>query len=373
MKKRILCALLAVLLLMLAGCGATDASDLPPTEPPQDPPAIPSVTLPPSHRLQFDAAAGIYNYCPTVMQTDAHTAYIYYCTNREARTVVDHIACRKGTRSEDGAWSWGAERIVLSPTAGAWDAHHTCDPTVVAGDFCYGGENYAYLMAYLGCTSYDNQDNKIGIAVAKSPEGPFIKVGSAPLVGFEFDGSADVWEWGVGQPSLVNLDRGGRMLLFYTRGDRNGTRTLVEEWNLSDLSSPVRASSETLSVVGLTDLNGEQDILNNADFVYDAAKDRFFAVSVCHPNPASEPNYIASHFRMTCFDRPTSYASFTWQTVCTVGERESGFARNHNAGVLRDAYGHLTGDCLTAFYTVSVTGAQSLWSYRIYNYHALLP
>ncbi|MBE6690847.1 MAG: hypothetical protein E7590_06140 [Ruminococcaceae bacterium] len=362
MKKRVLCMLLATILLMLVGCKPSD-----PSEEPE------SVTLPPSHLPQFDAGEGIYNYCPTVMQTDENTAYIYYCTNRAERAVVDHIGCRKGTRSENGTWSWGAERIVLSPTAGKWDAHHTCDPSVVAGKFCYEGETYTYLMAYLGCTSCDNQDNKIGIAVAKSPEGPFIKVGDAPLVDFEFEGSADVWEWGVGQPSLVSLDKKGSVMLFYTRGDRNGTRTVVEQWALSDLSAPVRSSSETLPATGLENLEGQQDFINNADFVYDAAGERFFAVSDCHPNPTEEPDYISSHFRITCFDYSADLRSISWQNVCTVGESESGFARNHNAGLLRDAYGHLPDPYLTAFYTVSVTGPQSLWSYRIYSYHTLLP
>jgi len=364
MKKRVFCILLATVLLMLVSCNGT---------PSEEPPAKESVTLPSSHLLQFDAAAGIYNYCPAVMQTDENTAYIYYCTNRAARAVVDHIGCRKGTRNEDGTWSWGEEQIVLSPTAGKWDAHHTCDPSVVAGEFHYEGEAYTYLMAYLGCTSYDNQDNKIGIAVAKSPEGPFIKVGDAPLVDFEFEGSADVWEWGVGQPSLVSLDKKGSVMLFYTRGDRNGTRTVAEQWALSDLSAPVRSSSETLPATGLENLNGQQDFINNADFVYDAAGGRFFAVSDCHPNPTEKPDYISSHFRITCFDYSADLRSISWQNVCTVGESESGFARNHNAGLLRDAYGHLPDPYLTAFYTVSATGSQSLWSYRIYNYHILLP
>jgi hypothetical protein len=142
---------------------------------------------------------------------------------------------------------------------------------VVKGKFLYQGEEYSYLMAYLGCTSYDSQDNKIGLAVAKNPQDTFVRIGEVPFVDFEFDGSEDIWEWGVGQPSLVNMDKEGRVMMFYTRGDRNGTRTLYSEWDLSDLSAPVQLNGGTLSAAGLVNLNGGVDIMNNADFLYDPA------------------------------------------------------------------------------------------------------
>lgn len=338
----------------------------------------PPIVLPTSHELQFDASkSGIYNYCPSIMQIDENTAYIYYCTNKISRNVTDYIGCRKGTRNAEGKWDWASEQIVLSPSrrtlfTSKWDSRHTCDPSVVAGSFSYNGEQYSYLMAYLGCVSNDSQDNKIGLAVAKSPEGPFVKIGDKPFIDFEYEGS-DIWEWGVGQPSIINIDKQSRVMMFYTRGDRNGTRTIVEEWDLSDLSSPTRHSQATLSAKGLKNLNGKQDIMNNADFVYDSVKGRYFAVSDCHPDPSSEPDYISSHFRINYFDVSSSYTSFTWKQLTTVGKSETQFVRNHNTGVLRDAYGHLPDKYLSVFYTVSIEGTESLWSYRIYDYYVRVP
>lgn len=337
------------------------------------------LVLPTSHHLQFDAAkSGIYNYCPSVMQTDENTAYIYYCTNKTSKNVTDYIGCRKGTKNAQGKWSWSAESIVLSPGTktlftSKWDSRHACDPSVVAGSFKYNGEQYSYLMAYLGCTSNDSQDNKIGLAVARSPEGPFTKVGDAPFIDFEYDGSKDIWEWGVGQPSIINIDKKGRIMMFYTRGDRNGTRTIVEEWDLSDLSAPQRKSRSKLSTKGLKNLNGGGDIINNADFVYDPVNRRYYAVSDCHPNPSGEPDYISSHFRVNYFDYSGSFTSFTWKEIATVGNTQTGFARNHNTGILRDSYGHLPDKYLSVFYTVSVTGSDCLWSYRIYDYFVAVP
>lgn len=43
------------------------------------------------------------------------------------------------------------------------------------GEFAYEGETYGYLMAFLGCARTDCQVNEVGLAVAKTPEGPWKK------------------------------------------------------------------------------------------------------------------------------------------------------------------------------------------------------
>ncbi len=349
----------------------TDQPKPPVTDPPK---TEDKVELPSSYNLQFDNNKnGIYNYCPSIMQIDENTRYIYYCTNRVSYNVTDFIGCRKGTKGADGKWSWSAEMIVLEPTPNTWDARHVCDPSVIAGEFKYNGESYSYLMAYLGCTSDNSQENKLGLAVAKSPEGPFVKVGNAPLVDFVRDTSKDeIFQWGVGQASLINMDKKADIMLFYTRGDATATRTIVERWDLSDLSKPVCKSSEKLSEAGLTNLKGGADIINNADFVYDSKAGRFYATSDCHPNPTSVPDFISSHFRVTYFDKPSNYKTFTWKYLSQIGPEQTTFERNHNTGILRDEYGHLANNYITVYYTVSDTGNNSLWSYRIYDYHVEL-
>lgn len=322
--------------------------------------------------IQFaNALEGIYNYCPSVMMTDENTAYIYYCTNRQSYVIIDYIGCRKGTRNADGSWTWGDEFIVLSPTEKAWDEHHTCDPSVIAGSFAYNGEQYSYLMAYLGCDliSNDSQDNKIGLAVAKSPEGPFIKVGSAPFVDFEFQYSPDIWEWGVGQPSIVNIDKQGRVMMFYTRGDRNGTRVLYEEWDLSDVSSPKKLSEGPLSTKGLTNLYGAQDFMNNADFVYDAKNNRYYAISECHPTSFADDTNLVAALQISYCDVGTShFGEVEWKALAQISKYETGFYSNHNAGFLRDSYGYLSDDFLTVFYT-SASKSQELWTFKIHDYY----
>lgn len=330
---------------------------------------IVGASMPASNNKLFyaNSSYGIYNYCPSVIELEDGTRYIYYCTNQTSYQVIDYVGCRKGTPNGDGTYTWGAETVVLSPSEDLWDAQHTCDPSVIKGSFTYGGTEYAYLMAYLGCTSTDNQENKVGLAVANSPEGPFTRVGTEPLVNFELDTTSTVFQWGVGQPSLVSIDKAGKVWLFYTRGDINGTRTVVRECDLSNLDAPVLGDEVKLSTTNLVTLEGNSDIINNADFAYDAELDKFYSASDCHPNPTDTPNYISSHFRVTSF-KGTDFTSAKWRYLATVGPDDTSFARNHNVGLVRDEYGHVPSrGYLTVYYTVSETGDSSLWSYRLYD------
>ena len=326
-------------------------------------------SMPESNNKLFDAKSdiGIYNYCPSVIELDDGTRYVYYCTNQTSYRVVDYVGCRKGTLNADGIYTWSSEKVVLSPSDNLWDAMHTCDPSVIKGSFTYNGTEYAYLMAYLGCTSTDNQENKVGLAVSNSPDGEFIRVGETPIVDFTKDSSSTVFQWGVGQPSIVSIDKAGKVWLFYTRGDLNGTRTVVRECDFSNLNAPVLGNEVKVATTNLVELDGDKDIINNADFAYDSATNKFYAASDCHPNPTNEPNYIPSHFRVTSF-KGTDFAKATWKYLATIGPDDTSFARNHNVGLVRDEYGHMPSrGYLTVYYTVSNEGSTSLWSYRLYD------
>lgn len=312
---------------------------------------------------------GIYNYCPSVLEEADGTRYLYYCTNRESYKIIDYIGCRRGTRNADGSYTYGAETVVLAPTAGAWDAHHTCDPSVVRGDFTYKGQSYRYLMAYLGCTSYDNQDNEIGFAVANDPMGPFVKIADTPTIPYVREG--DAWQWGVGQASLVSRDKGSRVYVFYTEGTATRTHEFVDEWDFADLENPVRLSHTDLATTGLTTRTGGGDYIGNADFAYDADSNSFYMATDSHPYPSDEPNYITEYFRVAYF-AGDDVTRVRWNELEHIGPAETGFARNHNVGLVRDAYGWLPGgNSLTVYYTGADKGANALWTYRLHAYTLL--
>lgn len=312
---------------------------------------------------------GIYNYCPSVLEEADGTRYLYYCTNRESYKIIDYIGCRRGTRNADGSYTYGAETVVLAPTAGAWDAHHTCDPSVVRGDFTYKGQSYRYLMAYLGCTSYDNQDNEIGFAVANDPMGPFVKIADTPTIPYVREG--DAWQWGVGQASLVSRDKGSRVYVFYTEGTATRTHEFVDEWDFADLENPVRLSHTDLATTGLTTRTGGGDYIGNADFAYDADSNSFYMATDSHPYPSDDPNYITEYFRVAYF-AGDDVTRVRWNELEHIGPAETGFARNHNVGLVRDAYGWLPGgNSLTVYYTGADKGANALWTYRLHTYTLL--
>ena len=312
---------------------------------------------------------GIYNYCPSVLEEADGTRYLYYCTNRESYKIIDYIGCRRGTRNADGSYTYGAETVVLAPTAGAWDAHHTCDPSVVRGDFTYKGQSYRYLMAYLGCTSYDNQDNEIGFAVANDPMGPFVKIADTPTIPYVREG--DAWQWGVGQASLVSRDKGSRVYVFYTEGTATRTHEFVDEWDFADLENPVRLSHTDLATTGLTTRTGGGDYIGNADFAYDESSNSFYMATDSHPYPSDEPNYITEYFRVAYF-AGDDVTRVRWNELEHIGPAETGFARNHNVGLVRDAYGWLPGgNSLTVYYTGAGKGANALWTYRLHAYTIL--
>ncbi len=386
----------------------------------------------------------IYNYCPSVMQTSENERHVYYCSNLYDRVGIDAIAYRHGLK-KDGVWFWSKQSIVLTPFAdsfdwqsfdwenvnhtssdfesavpwdnGAWDRRHVCDPSVVKGTFAYNGENYSYLMAYLGCYVAD-RDNEIGLAVAKSPAGPWKKIEIAAdpaadknhiegLVStrnpwtrsnrafIEFDGQFEDYyatdeariagAWGVGQPSVVSVDKQGKVLLFYTVGGVSRIqRVMVERWDLSDLNKPVREERDTLTMRGVTEYGSAKGTwaCTNSDLGYDPGKNRFYIIGDGFPFPDDIPTYIAQYSYVGYMDNLTGTDSVLgdrffkenkqtarWNEVDFIDEYLTGFPRNHNCGLVTDAYGWLPNpDTLEVGVTASTSGSDFGYTYRISRY-----
>ena len=369
MKKR--CALLLTLMLLLSAAQAE-----PLFEPTQE---------------------GIYNYCPAGFVEDGVT-HLYYCTNVNSRVVTDHIGYR---RSTDGV-HYSEETIVLANGKkwDAWDAIHVCDPDVVKGEFKLVGEVYNYLMVYLGCQTGNNQGNEIGLAVAKRPEGPFLRVNALnPFVPFTRDLSQkayyDIFQWGVGQASLVSLDRKGQILLIYTRGDLTGTRLVCEAWDVNDLNAPRPLGDvwrREIANRGVIGRDMRPATLLNADFAYEPTTGRLYMVADGAPcyiergDEPGEPTFVSSNLRVMRYSQslpPDKMSCFflndtaeAWETLALIGRAETSYPRNHNAGLLTDPYGWIEADApLQILFSVSETKApnNSLWTYRIHQYAVKIP
>lgn len=251
----------------------------------------------------------VYKYCPTCINGN-----ILYCSNENNAGKV-----------KDGIYLNGTQ--VLSTTVGSWDSAQVCDPTVVAGNFSYNGNNYTYLMAYLGCTTDDCTNNEIGFAVSNDLYN-WTKTGKViSCIGDGF--------WGVGQPSLMNIKNDGIVNLFYTSGTAVKTTTYVECINCNDLNR--------IAFLGHAEITTSYDFISNADFAYSDG----YLYMTCDTHPFSEGplNFITD--KQTIYKAPWDSSFETlgmldWQIEAYVGIEQTGYSKNHNACFARDGIGNLS-------------------------------
>lgn len=327
-----------------------------------------------------------YNYCPA-FALENEILHVWYCTNKESGNITDYVGYRQGVL-KNNHYVFSEEMLVLDPTKNTWDSRHVCDPAVTKGVFEYKGETYFYLMAYLGCVTDDCCDNETGIALAKNIEGPWVKYDLNPLI--PFIGSPDFvrphFHWGYGQPALLSVDGEGKVIIFYNVGiDRTFTR--AELWDLSEVDKPQKLYSHDVINEGYVNIEGDNDVIGNADFAYDAQNHILYAVGDMRGKREDDPCYIsnalpilkaqldkrANHSLLALFLYP-----YVWEVLDYVDEKKSGFSKNHNPGILKDAYGRVNAaKLLRVAYTVSDLNKkhperegiwQSLHTYRIYEY-----
>ena len=339
-----------------------------------------------------DINENFYNYCPTVIMEGSNIMHVWYCGNKNSGNVTDYIMYRKGILHSDGKWVFSSKQIALEHgEAGTWDSRHACDPSVIKGIFNYNGEEYHYLMAYLGCKTSNVTCNEVGIALAKDASGPWVKVGDGATAfrsyydSTEF-GSDGANYWGYGQPSLVSVDKAGRVLLFYTKGIKLGTYTYVEEWNFSDLNNPVLIREAKLAD------GGAIGTVNNADFAYDPIEKAIYCLKEDHENgwypDDGGVNWISGSNSLFYFNGLSSdehysdalFRSYSWAKVATIGPSQTGYSRNHNCGIITNEYGWIINyQLLPVAYTMSELatsypgwsgGGQwpALHTYRIHGY-----
>ena len=345
-------------------------------------------------RLLFNhGTAGVsqyYNYCPSI-KVENDEMHIYYCTNQKEGNVTDYVGYRT-SKIVDGVVQTSEMDFVLEHgVAGEWDSRHACDPSVVKGEFGFNGETYNYLMAYLGCVTSDSTYNEVGIAVSKTPNGPWVKCNFGsdntkinPIVPVQ-DFTEAINCWGTGQPSLVSVDNKGTVLLFTTVGTDTATFTNLRKYDFSNINEyQLLDEQRTINTTGVRGTATGANFINNADFSYDTENQR---VLMAKPRQqfgtdGKEPNFIADTIDVYYIDDTEregvgevlfagNNTTKQWKLIGSVDQKLTGFLRNHNCGLITDAYGHLINtDSIGVGFTRSDVGAGNNWSYlstyRIY-------
>lgn len=303
-----------------------------------------------------DNLKGFYNYCPSYF-IEGNTAHIYYCTNKDENVIIDHIGYRTA-KIVDNDVVFSDEQIVLDPTLGDWDDVHVCDPTVIKGVFKYNNEEYYYLMSYLGCVTLDCSKNETGIAVSKTPSGPWIKCSGNdinghpinPIVPWNMFGCLPT-SWGTGQSCLISLDNKSRVLLIVsiTFPDGGDGKMQFMEYDFSNINEYRLLRSERISTKGM--LVDTTPRIKNAEFALDYATNSIIMAAPKSPFGVDKktPTFIADTIELyrlkvdsneNVIDALFS-KNYHWEYLKTLRPQDTGFIRNHNVGLLTDEYGQV--------------------------------
>jgi len=286
---------------------------------------------------------------------------------------MDHIAYRKGVKNDDGKWLFSEETIVIAPTANTWDSRHACDPSVIKGTFAWDQEVYNYMMAYLGCETDDYSNNETGLAVAKDPEGPWIKLDHLnPIVPWSRDNPSGTW--GTGMPSLLSVDKQGTVLLYYMN---SAVGVGVEKWNFSDLGEPTQIYRSRLINNGLFRPTGGATYISYVEMAYDEELDRLYVLSgggIKDP-PDGTRTLVNSHMMLAYIPNLTSMdevdnamlsMNYTWTVAGYAGPEETDWPRNHNSGIVTDPFGRIIDS--NEIWVVTSTGLNTYPFDNIYTY-----
>ena len=303
----------------------------------------------PKIRYEVGGGAGHYNYAPSAIQDKYGIRYLFLCQNKKPFEIVDYVYLFKGIPTDNGyVWQPGTE--IVAPSQDGWDKIHICDPDVREFAFKYKGEQYNWIMTYLGVDQWFNH-NQIGLAYSKNIEGPYIKYDRNPLVPY-----SDTTKWGVGQSTSIVIDS-TTIQLFYSKSDTPRSKMVVREIKFKD--EEIRLGEER----AVPYLYPNTYFANSAKYRY--------AVSETRINQVKEvPTWVGNHVRFVYKDISSDLFSETdeWKEIGLIGPEQTRFPRNHNPGFLTDTRGYMLSDEQAVIYfTVAMTGANWLWSYDVYS------
>lgn len=361
--------------ILLTACKETPEviqPDNPPTKPPYELKSIEKV-------FGFDGQ-NRYSYCPSIVRLDDGTTHMFFCGNPEQNIMVDNIY---HIRINPDGTKTNAKSVLQPGVSGMWDDHHTCDPSVIAGDFSMAGVKYKYAMFFLS-NKYGFYYNEIGVAFSNNLEADsWVKYSNQVVKktwttdGDQIYGNGGK-AWGVGQPSAISIDNKSNILLTYTIGDIDGTRIAWATIDMANMDNFTPVISTTMINQGLKQIDYlKADYTCNSDFAVDRLKNIIVMVRPVQPHPTSYPTFLNSSLEVDYI----SYNDFInstgkWTSLLRITPTVTKFARNHNAGIEKNMYGEICDwETPMIFFTVSkqspdvaaAVGKHAEWTYHIWR------
>lgn len=364
-------------LCLFCSCSDSTPGEEPPVTPPEP---TPTITISKPEFVFGFMGESKYSYCPSALKQEDGSVHLFFCGNPENQIMVDNIFHIK--INPDGSQT--APKSVLQPgIAGTWDDHHTCDPSVIEGSFSWNNVTYKYAMFFLS-NMYGVYYNEIGVAFSNSLDADSWVKYPKQIVRktWSDDGDQEIGgggkSWGVGQPSVVSLDKKGKVLLTYTIGDIGGTRIAWAEADFSNMDSYTISTPMTIVQSGLLAIdNQSRDYTCNSEFAINQDADKIVMIRPVQPMPNDYPAYLNSALEIDYMNLSDFMnQSGSWTPIYRITPDDTGYPRNHNATLLRDNFGHLQDWEEPAFYfTVSKAApdvqpsgsSHAEWTYHIWK------
>lgn len=222
---------------------------------------------------QLPPRPGRYNYVPTTIRTGSDLQ-IWWCGG-DPNSGSDHIYYR---HINVDAQVYDPIIDVLQPTGGTWDSIHTCDPSVVRGQWQFppnSGTTYSYAMYYTGTDDIGNPSagqNGVnnGLGVAYSNDG--INWVKYPYPIFR-NPSTTPASYGVGEASVYSADGQSALWMFILQAPPPGGTGQSYGLYYSDdgLHLGSRGTVSTKGVIG--------SFISEADFAYDYNTQNMYMVT----------------------------------------------------------------------------------------------
>lgn len=281
-------------------------------------PALATHAQPPSQSGLLFQRAG-YDYAPAVMR-DGNSMDIWWCGSGNN---ADNIYYRNIDVSGP---TYGPIHNVLQPSnqgSNGWDSAHTCDPSVVKGDFVYplgSSTHYQYAMYYTGTNDGSNGGVNNGIGVAFSNDKINWVKHPTPIYRENY-GQA----YGIGHQVAINGTGGPAVWLFVLRQETVGG---AQHYHL--FHSPNGLNLDYQHQISEQGVYG--GFITAADFGFDATTSNVYMVT----------NRLNDEGRLDVYRTPWSaMAAGTWEAVDNVTSADTGKSWNAFAAFLRDPYGSI--------------------------------
>ena len=314
---------------------------------------------------------GFYMRDPDLIEDyDNNIRYLLYTTNKTKAEDDPVLALRVGTFGEHG-WVYDDEVIVLEGETEGWD-EFISSGSITKGVFALNGESYNYLIVYAATSSDSNVCNQIGLAVAKEITGPYVKVGTEPVIKFDSEiyGSNMV---GCYAPSVINYDKESGIRIFYTYADAYGHFAYFFDADMSDLSN-IKGVKAMITNEGNIQGGDAVNMFPNADFLYNPEGQQFLAVKDYSPSPAIKPSF-ANEFEVLYIDESELYTTDKgagWNSLFYKDyldlDLEEGYERCYSVCVRSDLYGHFILDSFELVFTTCQEGNDYLFTQKLVSF-----